>query len=235
MLESGDKELSLVEYRPALPIIDAISAVHAVPERPLQQFVSCRQHKPQGCGKSTEGGRMLGDHRGTLGLNVASIWLPASSRASGGDLLKELPYRGGNAVAEVVSRSSGSRTDLDSRLLLNAMGVICSRNSHTVAAMRSPKSSVAAPAPEPTLILDCSDCGPPKWTRTLERRRGAGSTSGSVGQVVESAHVKRPARTPPQEGHRRLLPPQRPLVLVGDNSYRCTDLLRSQPNPTSAG
>ena len=129
MLESGDKGLSLVEYRPELPTIYTISVVPAVPERPLQQLGSCRQHKPQGCGKSTEGGRMLGDHRGTLGLNVASIWLPASSRAS-------------------------------------TMGVICSKNPHSVAAMRSPKSSVAAPAPEPTLILDCSDCGPPKWTQT---------------------------------------------------------------------
>ena len=140
MLESGDKGLSLVEYRPELPTIYTISVVPAVPERPLQQLGSCRQHKPQGCGKSTEGGRMLGDHRGTLGLNVASIWLPASSRAS------------------TIWLPASSRA--------STMGVICSKNSHSVAAIRSPKSSVAAPAPEPTLILDCSDCGPPKWTQT---------------------------------------------------------------------
>ena len=114
MLESGDKGLSLVEYRPALPTIDTISVVPAVPERPLQQLGSCRQHKPQGCGKSTEGGRMLGDHRGTLGLNVASIWLPASSRASTmGVIWSTTSHRGGNAVAEIVGRGSYSRTHLN--------------------------------------------------------------------------------------------------------------------------
>ena len=52
---------------------------------------------------------MLGDHRGTLGLNVASIWLPASSRASTmGVIWSTTSHRGANAVAKIVSRDSYS-------------------------------------------------------------------------------------------------------------------------------
>ena len=108
-----------VECRPTLPNTGTIPAVPAVPVRPLQQLGSGRQHKPQGCGKSTKGGGQLGDHRGTLGAQcrIRLVACVFESIHNGSDLLNELPHRGGNALAEVVSRSSRSRTHLDPRLV----------------------------------------------------------------------------------------------------------------------